>query len=338
MPALKFHTIKWIDGQLEILDQTLLPGQEKYIRLTDFREVVLAIKTLQLRGAPLIGVAAAYAVAMAASACRSRVEFAVAVNEIKSARPTAVNLSWAVERMLISYHAFTEAPDRAERLLEQAQRIHRDDVEMCERIGVFGAELMPEDGAILTHCNAGALATAGCGTALAVIYEAARQGKKLSVFADETRPVLQGSRLTAWELMREGIDVTLITDNMAGHLMSLQIIDCVIVGADRIAINYDIANKIGTYSLAVLAKEHGIPFYVAAPSSTFDRQIASGIDIEIEQRDRSEILNCGGALVAPEHIRVYNPAFDVTPNHLITAIITDSEVIRCKRWTERAGS
>jgi len=338
MPTLKFHTIKWLGGELEILDQTLLPAQEKYIRLSDFREVITAIKTLQLRGAPLIGVAAAYAVAMAASTCRSRTEFAVTVNEIKSARPTAVNLSWAVERMLITYHAFAEAPDRAERLLEQAQRIHQEDAEMCERIGTLGAELMPAAGTVLTHCNAGALATAGCGTALGVIYQAARMGKKLSVVAGETRPVLQGSRLTAWELLQEGIDVTLITDSMAGYLMSRGIIDCVIVGADRIAINYDVANKIGTYSLAVLAKEHGIPFYIAAPSSTFDHQIASGIDIKIEQRDPSEVTDCGGSTIAPEHIRVYNPAFDVTPNHLITAIITDREIIRCKRWAERTNS
>jgi methylthioribose-1-phosphate isomerase len=334
MPALKFHTIKWIAGQIEILDQTLLPSQEKYIRLSDYREVVTAIKTLQLRGAPLIGVAAAYAVAMAALTCRSRIEFAVAVNEIKSARPTAVNLSWAVERMLVFYHTCADAPDRDQRLLELALQIHAEDAEMCERIGTLGAELMPTIGTVLTHCNAGALATAGCGTALAVIYEATCQGKRLSVFADETRPILQGSRLTAWELMREGIDVTLITDSMAGYLMSRGTIDCVIVGADRIAINYDIANKIGTYSLAVLANAHGIPFYVAAPSSTFDHQIASGIDIIIEQRDPSEVINCGGALIAPEHIRVHNPAFDVTPNHLITAIVTDREIIRCKRWTE----
>jgi methylthioribose-1-phosphate isomerase len=334
MPALKFHTIKWIAGQIEILDQTLLPSQEKYIRLSDYREVVTAIKTLQLRGAPLIGVAAAYAVAMAALTCRSRIEFAVAVNEIKSARPTAVNLSWAVERMLVFYHTCADAPDRDQRILELALQIHAEDAEMCERIGTLGAELMPTIGTVLTHCNAGALATAGCGTALAVIYEATRQGKRLSVFADETRPILQGSRLTAWELMREGIDVTLITDSMAGYLMSRGTIDCVIVGADRIAINCDIANKIGTYSLAVLANAHGIPFYVAAPSSTFDHQIASGIDIIIEQRDPSEVINCGGALIAPEHIRVHNPAFDVTPNHLITAIVTDREIIRCKRWTE----
>jgi methylthioribose-1-phosphate isomerase len=338
MPTLKFHTIKWLDGELEILDQTLLPAQEKYIRLSNIRQVITAIKTLQLRGAPLIGVAAAYAIAMAASTCRSRIEFAVAVNEIKSARPTAVNLSWAVERMLVLYDASADAPDRKQKLLDLARQIHAEDAEMCERIGVFGAELMPENGAVLTHCNAGALATAGCGTALGVIYEATRRGKKLSVFADETRPVLQGSRLTAWELMREGIDVTLITDSMAGHLMSRGTIDCVIVGADRIAINYDVANKIGTYSLAVLAKEHGIPFYVAAPTSTFDRQIASGIDIEIEQRDPSEVTDCGGLTIAPEHIRVYNPAFDVTPNPLITAIITDREIIRCKRWAEHTKS
>jgi methylthioribose-1-phosphate isomerase len=335
MQALKFHTIKWLDGKLEILDQTLLPLEEKYILLEDHREVVTAIKTLQLRGAPLIGVAAAYAVVMAASTCRNRVEFALAVNDIKSARPTAVNLSWAVERMLISYHAFAEAPDRGAKLLEQAMRIHQEDAEMCERIGVFGAELMPDDGAVLTHCNAGALATAGCGTALGVIYQATRLGKKISVFADETRPVLQGSRLTAWELMREGIDVTLITDSMAGHLLSRGIIDCVIVGADRIAINYDVANKIGTYSLAVLAKEHGIPFYVAAPSSTFDHQIASGIDIEIEQRDPAEVASCGGRPTAPVGIRIYNPSFDVTPHHLITAIITDRQILHCGRWPER---
>jgi methylthioribose-1-phosphate isomerase len=337
MPTLKFHTIKWLDGQLEILDQTLLPAQEKYIRLVDIRDVITAIKSLQLRGAPLIGVAAAYAVAMAASSCRSRIEFAVTVNEIKSARPTAVNLSWAVERMLVLYHSQTDAPDREQKLLDLALQIHAEDAEMCERISALGADLMPSAGTVLTHCNAGALATAGCGTALGVIYQANRMGKKLSVIADETRPVLQGSRLTAWELLREGIDVTLITDNMAGHLMSRGTIDCVIVGADRIAINYDVANKIGTYSLAVLAKEHGIPFYVAAPTSTFDRQIASGIDITIEQRDSSEVTDCGGCAIAPEHVRVYNPAFDITPNHLITAIITDREIIRCQRWVERTN-
>jgi methylthioribose-1-phosphate isomerase len=338
MPSLTFHTIKWLDGELEILDQTLLPAQEKYIRLSEVREVITAIKTLQLRGAPLIGVAAAYAVVMAASSCGSRIEFAETVNEIKSARPTAINLSWAVERMLTLYHACVDAPDRDQKLLDLAIQIHAEDAEMCERIGLLGAELMPADGTVLTHCNAGALATAGCGTALGVIYQAIRQGKKLSVIVDETRPVLQGSRLTAWELLQEGIDVTLITDNMAGDLMARGTIDCVIVGADRIAINHDVANKIGTYSLAVLAKEHRIPFYVAAPTSTFDHQIASGIDILIEQRDRSEVTDCGGSTIAPKHVRVYNPSFDITPNHLITAIITDREIIRCQRWADHANS
>jgi methylthioribose-1-phosphate isomerase len=325
---LKFHTIKWIDSELEILDQSLLPTEEKYLRLSDFHEVVTAIKTLQLRGAPLIGVAAAYAVAMAARSCRTRTEFAVATNEIKSARPTAVNLSWAVERMLLSYRTYADAPDRDQRLLDIALQIHEEDALMCESIGKLGSDLMPDVGTVLTHCNAGALATAGCGTALGVIYQASRSGKKLSVVADETRPVLQGARLTAWELMREGIDVTLIADNMAGYLMAQGKIDCVIVGADRIAINCDVANKIGTYSLAVLAKEHNVPFYVAAPTSTFDHCIASGADIEIEQRAAREVTHHGGQMLAPEEIRVYNPAFDVTPNHLITAIITDKEIIR----------
>ncbi len=335
MHSLNFHTIKWINGELEILDQTLLPSQERYIPLKTYHEVVSAIKTLQLRGAPLIGVAAAYAVVMADAICRNRIEFAVAVNEIKSARPTAVNLSWAVERMLITYHAYADAPDRNNRLLELAKAIHQDDADMCERIGTLGRELMPDTGTILTHCNAGALATAGCGTALGVVYHAVRAGKRLCVIADETRPVLQGSRLTAWELTREGIDVTLVTDSMAGYLMSRGTIDCVIVGADRIAINYDVANKIGTYTLAVLAKEHGIPFYVAAPTSTFDHRIASGIDIEIEQRAAHEVTSFGGCNVAPDQVRVFNPAFDITPVNLITAIITDRDIIHCKRWYER---
>jgi methylthioribose-1-phosphate isomerase len=332
---MNFYTIKWNDGQVEILDQTLLPSVEKYVQLKDYHEVVEAIKTLQVRGAPLIGVAAAYAVVMASMSSRSKTEFALAVNEIKSARPTAVNLSWAVERMLTSYREWTDLPDREWRLLDLALQIHEEDAHMCGRIGMLGQELLPDVGTVLTHCNAGALATAGCGTALGVIYQAVRSGKKLSIFVDETRPVLQGARLTAWELAREGLDATLITDNMAGYLMSQRRVDCVIVGADRIAINYDVANKIGTYSLAVLAKEHGIPFYVAAPTSTFDHQIASGVDIAIEQRDRNEVLTCGGQRIAPEGIKVYNPAFDVTPNHLITAIITDKEIIHCGRWQER---
>lgn len=329
---MNFTTIRWIDNEVEILDQTLLPTQEKYVRLTDYHEIVIAIKTLQVRGAPLIGVAAAYAVAMAAMRCRNKVEFAVAVNDIRSARPTAVNLSWAVERMLITYHAFSESPDLNKRLLDLAMQIHDQDARMCDRIGLNGMELLPAVGTVMTYCNAGALATGGSGTALSVIYQAFRSGKKLGVYACETRPILQGARLTTWELIREGLDVTLIADNMAGYLMAQGIIDCVIVGADRIAINYDVANKIGTYSLAVLAKEHQIPFYVAAPTSTFDNRIASGVDIEIEQRAGSEVSHWGSLRTAPENVRIYNPAFDVTPNNLISAIITDREVIRCGRW------
>ncbi|MBK7091059.1 MAG: S-methyl-5-thioribose-1-phosphate isomerase [bacterium] len=329
---MNFTTIRWVDNEVEILDQTLLPTQERYVRLTNYHEIVTAIKTLQVRGAPLIGLAAAYAVAMAAMHCRNKIEFAVAVNEIRSARPTAVNLSWAVERMLITYHAFSESPDRNKRLLDLAMQIHDQDARMCDRIGLNGMSLLPAIGTVMTYCNAGALATGGSGTALAVVYQAFRSGKKLGVYACETRPILQGARLTTWELIREGLDVTLIADNMAGYLMAQGIVDCVIVGADRIAINYDVANKIGTYSLAVLAKEHNIPFYVAAPTSTFDNRIASGVDIEIEQRSGNEVSQWGNHRTAPESVRVYNPAFDVTPNHLISAIITDREVIRCGRW------
>ncbi len=331
---MNFSTIRWVEDEVEILDQTKLPGQEIYVRIKDYRDLVRAIKTLQVRGAPLIGVAAAYAIVLAARQCRNKVELAVAINEIKLARPTAVNLSWAVERMLISYHAFADKPDVSQRLLDLALQIHDEDARMCERIGMNGLELMPAAGTVMTHCNAGALATGGMGTALAVVYQAFRSGKKLGVFACETRPILQGARLTAWELSREGLDVTLITDNMAGSLMARGIIDCVIVGADRIAINYDVANKIGTYSLAVLAQHHRIPFFVAAPTSTFDNRMASGVDIEIEQRGSEEVTQIGVTRIAPAGVRVINPAFDVTPNELISAIITDREVIKCKRWHE----
>ncbi len=334
---MNFSTIRWVEDEVEILDQTKLPGQETYVRIKDYRELVRAIKTLQVRGAPLIGVAAAYAIVLAARQCRNKVELAVAINEIKLARPTAVNLSWAVERMLISYHAFADKPDVSQRLLDLALQIHDEDARMCERIGMNGLELMPAAGTVMTHCNAGALATGGMGTALAVVYQAFRSGKKLGVFACETRPILQGARLTAWELSREGLDVTLITDNMAGSLMARGIIDCVIVGADRIAINYDVANKIGTYSLAVLAQHHRIPFYVAAPTSTFDNRMASGVDIEIEQRGAEEVTQIGVTRIAPAGVRVVNPAFDVTPNELISAIVTDREVIKCKRWYEASA-
>lgn len=332
---MKFRTIRWVDNEIEILDQTLLPEEERYLRLKTYQEVVEAIKHLRVRGAPLIGITAAYGVVLAAQASRNKIEFAVAVNDIKSSRPTAVNLTWSVERMLLAYHAFEKLPDRAERLLELAQRIHDEDAAMCAEIGRLGADLLPSDVAILTHCNAGALATGGSGTALAVIYHAHKAGKRVAVFADETRPILQGARLTAWELSREGVDVTVITDNMAGHLMAKGRIDCVIVGTDRVAANHDIANKIGTYSVAVLAREHGLPFYVAAPSSTFDSQIATGADIKIEQRSAEEVCFCGGRRIVAEEAKVINPAFDITPNNLITAIVTDKEIIKCGRWGEQ---
>lgn len=329
---MKFQTVRWVSDGVEILDQTLLPGEERYLRLNSYQEVIEAIKHLRVRGAPLIGIVAAYGIVLAARSCRNKMEFAVAVNEIKNCRPTAVNLAWAVERMVITFHAYDGSPDRDNKLVELARQIHLDDARMCDAIGERGAELLSPEVAVLTHCNAGALATGGSGTALAIIYHAYRTGKRIKVYADETRPILQGARLTSWELSREGIDVTVITDNMAGHLMASGLIDCVIVGTDRVAANYDIANKIGTYSVAVLAKEHNIPFYVAAPTSTFDNQIASGTDIPIEQRDPREVSYCGTRQITPSEVKVLNPAFDITPHELITAIITDREIIKCDRW------
>ena len=331
---MKFHTIKWVDGEVEILDQTLLPTRESYIQLKTYGEIIEAIKHLRVRGAPLIGIAAAYAVTLAARHSTNKIDFALAVNEIKTCRSTAVNLSWAVERMLITYHACADSPDRDERLLELARQIHNEDARMCEAIGTNGMELLPESASILTHCNAGALATGGCGTALGIVYQAVRAGKKLAVFADETRPILQGARLTAWELAREGIEVTVIADNAAGSLMSQKIIDCCIVGADRIAANYDVANKIGTYPLAILAKQHQIPFYVAAPTTTFDNQAASGMDIHIEQRSPNEIAYFGSHKIVPDQVKILNPAFDITPSELINAIITENEIIKCARFAE----
>jgi methylthioribose-1-phosphate isomerase len=332
--GMKFQTVRWVSDGIEILDQTLLPGEERYICLNNYQEVIEAIKHLRVRGAPLIGIVAAYGVVLAARSCHNKIEFAVAINEVKNCRPTAVNLSWAVERMLITYHAYDGSPERDSKLVELAHQIHIDDAQMCDAIGERGAELLSPEVSVLTHCNAGALATGGSGTALSIIYHAHQAGKRVKVYADETRPILQGSRLTAWELAREGIDVTVITDNMAGHLMASGLIDCVIVGTDRVAANYDIANKIGTYSVAVLAKEHGIPFYVAAPTSTFDNQIASGAEIQIEQRDPREISHFGARQITPTEVKVLNPAFDITPHELITAIITDREIVKCGRWTD----
>lgn len=330
----KFHTLRWLGEELEILDQTLLPNKECYIKLRTCSEVLEAIKRLRVRGAPLIGIVAAYGIVLAAREARNKIEFAVAVNELKAARPTAVNLTWAIERMLITFHAYADSPDRDRKLVELAGRIHGEDAEMCDAIGRRGVELLSPGVNILTHCNAGALATGGCGTALGVIYHAQRSGMRPLVYADETRPILQGARLTAWELAQEGINVRVITDNLAGYLMAQGRIDCVIVGADRIASNFDVANKIGTYSLAVLAQAHDIPFYVAAPSTTFDNQLASGTDIPIERRAPAEVHTIGSLRIIPENVEALNIAFDVTPNELITAIITEDELIRCGRWPQ----
>ncbi len=330
------ETMRWVDGCLEVLDQTLLPGKTEYIKCEHYTTVCDAIRRLSVRGAPAIGAAAAYGLALGAAllAPAGRAEFIAAVEQIarefSATRPTAVNLQWAVDRMLriLREHTSDSIEVLKEALLAAAHAIYREDLESNRRIGEFGEKLIPPNASILTHCNAGALATAGLGTALGVIRAAQQAGKSIHVYADETRPLLQGARLTAWELMQDNIPVTLLTDNMAGYLMACGKVDLVIVGADRIAVNGDVANKIGTYSVAVLAKEHGLPFYVAAPVSTFDLNLAGGQEIPIENRDEREVTHFAGQQVAPVGVMVWNPAFDVTPHPLVTAIITDRGVAR----------
>jgi methylthioribose-1-phosphate isomerase len=321
------QSIARVGDAVKLLDQTKLPTEVIYKELTDYRDVITSIKRLEVRGAPAIGIAAAYALALA---IKQRGDNSMAVlrslaEEIKSARPTAVNLMWAIDRMVAV--AEVAKPQSVEQLLSvlwaEAETIHAEDREMCRKIGEFGATLIHDGDTILTHCNAGAIATGGIGTALGAIYTAHQQGKQISVVADETRPLLQGARLTAWELQQAGIPVTLISDNMAGMMMKQQEINCCMVGADRIAKNGDAANKIGTYSVAVLAAYHNIPFYVAAPYSTFDDATPNGNAIVIEERATSEITHGFGKQTAPDGIRVYNPAFDVTPFALITGYITD---------------
>jgi methylthioribose-1-phosphate isomerase len=310
--------LQW-DGQvLRLLDQRLLPREEKWIECRTAPEVADAIRTMVVRGAPAIGVSAAFGMAMAAQQGED-VRHAAAV--LKDARPTAVNLAWAVDRMLA---ACESGGDWA----GEAERINEEDVQACMRLGRYGADLLGASATVLTHCNAGALATAGYGTALGVIRAAVDSGKRIAVFADETRPYLQGARLTAWELQRDGIDVTLITDNMSGHFFQQGMFDAVVVGADRIAANGDTANKIGTYTVAVLAHAHNVPFYIAAPVSTIDPQCPNGAAIPIEERSAAEVVEVFGARVAPEGVQVRHPAFDVTPAHLITAIITERGVLR----------
>lgn len=307
--------IRWDGQSLFLLDQRLLPREETWLEYQTAAGVAEAIRTMVVRGAPAIGVSAAFGMAMAA---RRGDDLQEAAAVLKGSRPTAVNLAWAVDRML----AHDGDP------VTEAERIFREDVEANRRMGRYGAELLGERSTILTHCNAGALATGGYGTALGVIRAAVESGKRVAVFADETRPYLQGARLTAWELQRDGIDVTLITDNMSGHFFQQKTFDAVIVGADRIAANGDAANKIGTYTVAVLAQAHGVPFYVAAPVSTIDPDCPSGAHIPIEERSSQEVVEINGARVAPDGVAVRHPAFDVTPARLITAIITERGVLR----------
>ncbi|MEZ5358910.1 MAG: S-methyl-5-thioribose-1-phosphate isomerase [Candidatus Zixiibacteriota bacterium] len=331
---MKFKTIDIKDKKLLLLDQTVLPGKFVYNTYTDYRDVIPAIQRLEVRGAPAIGIAAAYALCLAVEAEADitvepfkRLMKDVA-EQIKNARPTAVNLAWAVDRVMEKVDAYGgNSIDEFRKVFwDEADAIYKEDVDMCDAMGRYGAELLEDGMTVLTHCNAGALATGGIGTALAVFYKAKEMGKNIKVFADETRPLLQGARLTTWELMQEDIDVTLITDNMAGYCMALDKIDAVITGADRITKNGDVANKIGTYSVAVLAKEHGIPFYVAAPESTFDKKLETGREIVVEERDPVEVTEGFGRRTAPDGVKVYSPAFDITPHELVTAYITDTGI------------
>ena len=329
------ETLRWVGDRLEMIDQRLLPHQFDYVSHTSAAEVAASIRDMVVRGAPAIGVAAAYGVALEAWRLRDqpaevqRRALDQAFDVLAASRPTAVNLFWALDRMRTVYGVHLEADARvmAEQLLAEAHRVYQEDIQINQTLGKFGAELLRDGDRILTHCNAGALATAGHGTALGVIRSAVAAGKRLSVIADETRPFLQGARLTAWELMQEQIPVTLITDNMSGHLMSRGEIDGVIVGTDRVAANGDVANKIGTYMVAVLAHRHQIPFYVACPLSTIDLTVATGAEIPIEERAPEEVTGYGAQVWAPTGVAVRNPSFDVTPAELVTGIITERGVI-----------
>ena len=329
----EIRPIRWAGGKLELLDQTRLPQEEVVLEVSRYQDAVEAIRTMRVRGAPAIGVTAAYAVAMAARDINasSRLEFlsrlSEAAEEISTARPTAVNLQWAVHRMVALAESLPDLSAAKEKLLEEAQRIHREDEEINRRMGGFGKELIPDGGAVLTHCNAGALATAGFGTAVGVIRAGWEDGKRFQVYNTETRPFLQGARLTAWEFQQLGIPATLIVDSAAGMLINRGQISCVITGADRIAANGDTANKIGTYTLAVLAKENGIPFYVAAPTSTVDLSLSSGDDITIEERPAEEVTHLHGQPTAPLGVKALNPAFDVTPHGYVSAIVTEAGVV-----------
>jgi methylthioribose-1-phosphate isomerase len=333
LSAMTSRGIEWVDGKLRILDQSKLPGEEVFVDLDDYRDVVLAIKEMKVRGAPAVGVAAAYGVALGALGIKVRNtdEFLIQLKEVVRAfgasRPTAVNLFRSIDRM--ENGATGEGVAEMKRaLVEEARRIHEEEMAATERLSELGADLVKDGFSLLTHCNAGPLATAGYGTATGVIRAARDQGKKVGVFVTETRPLLQGARLTAWELVQEGIPATLITDSMAGYFMQQRKVDCVVVGADRIAANGDVGNKIGTYTLAVLAKENEIPFYVAAPISSIDFSLSSGSEIPIEERSPEEVTHIQGVPIAPEGVRAANPAFDVTPYSYVTAIITERGIVR----------
>jgi methylthioribose-1-phosphate isomerase len=330
----KVETLRWSEGRLELIDQRRLPLEFEYVACEDAAQVAHAIRDMVVRGAPAIGCTAAYGVALEAQryADAARAQFDAALEEsfrvLAESRPTAVNLFWALGRMRQCHQQSRHGPTRAaaKALLELARQIHSDDIEINRAIGRHGAPLLADGARVMTHCNAGALATAGHGTALGVIRSARDAGKRVSVIANETRPYLQGARLTAWEMVQENIPVTLVTDNMAGYLMQQGRIDVIVVGADRIAANGDAANKIGTYTLAVLAERHRIPFYVAAPLSTIDLAIADGSAIPIEERDAAEVTGFRGVRWAPEGVSVANPAFDVTPAALITGLVTEMGV------------
>jgi len=326
--------IEWLGDRVKILDQTRLPQEEVYLELDDYQDIASAITELKIRGAPAIGVAGGYAIALGALKIDSdsqsvfREEFYRVSRAVAGTRPTARNLFFAVERMERVVEVGGTVEELKKALVEEAMKMHAEEAEATEKLSSFGAELIKDGFTVLTHCNTGPLATTGYGTALGVIIRASEQGKNVKVFADETRPLLQGARLTTWELQKAGIPVTLITDSMAGYFMSKGRIDCVITGADRIAANGDTANKIGTYTLAVLAKENNVPFYVAAPTSTIDPSLTTGEEIPIEQRKPEEVTHIRGVPIAPEGTEVENPAFDVTPHRYITAIITERGIIR----------
>jgi len=335
MAAAAVETLRWAGERLELIDQRLLPQRVEYRACHDANEVAEAIRSMVVRGAPAIGCAAAYGIALGALRAVAASQplanaLPAAFDLLAASRPTAVNLFWALARMRRCWDAHANAPDApvASHLVAEARAIHAEDIAANQQLGRLGAELLPASCRVLTHCNAGALATGGYGTALGVIRAAVAAGKSVQVIADETRPVLQGARLTAWELQQERIPVTLIVDGAAGYLMSRGEIDAVIVGADRVAANGDVANKVGTYMVATAAHRHGIPFYVACPVSTLDISLASGADIPIEERSPSEVLGVNGISWSPEGVGVRNPAFDVTPAELVTALITERGVAR----------